>query len=111
MPSAVFTIPNLATVGFTEEQADAQEIDFRINTGTTTGWASSKRIGEEHSGYKILIDNSDDTIIGAHLARHHASEVINIFALAIKHRIKASELSEFLWAYPTYTSDLKYMVR
>jgi glutathione reductase (NADPH) len=45
------------------------------------------------------------------MARHNASEVINIFVLGIKHGIKASELAEFLWAYPTYTSDLKYMVK
>ena len=59
----------------------------------------------------MLIDNKDNTILGAHLARHNAAEVINIFALAIKHSIKAADLGEFLWAYPTYTSDLKYMVK
>ncbi|MFT5403726.1 MAG: glutathione reductase (NADPH) [Verrucomicrobiales bacterium] len=110
VPSAVFTIPNLATVGLTEDQATAQGLDFRVNRGTTTGWPSSRRIGETHSGYKVLINNADNTIIGAHLARHLASETINIFALAIRHGIRAAELSEFLWAYPTYTSDLKYMV-
>ena len=51
VPSTVFTIPNLATVGLTEIQAHAQGIDFRVNKGTTTGWPSSKRIGEKHSGY------------------------------------------------------------
>ena len=111
VPSAVFTLPNLATVGLTESEAKEQGYDFRTNAGTTVGWPSSKRIGERHSGYKILISNNDDTIIGAHLVRHNASEVINIFALAIKHGIKAHDLSEFPWAYPTYSSDLKYMVR
>ena len=111
VPSAVFTIPNLASVGLTESQAKDAGLDFRVKNGTTTGWPSSKRIGEKHAGYKVLIDNSDDSIIGAHLARHNASEVINIFALAIKFGIKAPSLAEFLWAYPTYTSDLKYMVK
>ncbi len=45
------------------------------------------------------------------MARHNASEVINVFALAMKHGIKATALAEFPWAYPTYTSDLKYMVK
>lgn len=111
VPSAVFTIPNLATVGLTEDQARAKGFDFRTNCGTTTGWPSSKRIGEEHSGYKVTINSQDDTIIGAHLARHNASEVINLFALAMKHGITASQLAEFMWAYPTYSSDLKYMVK
>ena len=111
VPSAVFTIPTLATVGLTESEASQQGLDFRVKTGSSSGWPSSKRIGEKHAGYKILISNTDDTIIGAHLARHNASEVINIFALAIKYGIKATDLAEFLWAYPTYTSDLKSMVR
>jgi glutathione reductase (NADPH) len=111
LPSAVFTIPNLASVGLTEGDAKKKGLDFRVNQGTTTRMPSSKRIGENHSGYKILINKTDDTIIGAHLARHNASEVINVFGLAIKFGIKASELAEFMWAYPTYTSDLKYMVK
>ena len=45
-----------------------------------------------------------------HLARHNASEVIDVLALAMKFGIKAADLAEFPWAYPTLTSDLKYMV-
>ncbi|HIG31452.1 MAG TPA: NAD(P)/FAD-dependent oxidoreductase [Verrucomicrobiales bacterium] len=111
VPSTVFTIPNLATIGLTEKQATEQKLNYRVNQGTTINWPSSKRIGEKHSGYKVLINTDDEKIIGAHLARHNASEVINIFGLAVKHGIKASELAEFMWAYPTYTSDLKYMVK
>lgn len=111
VPSSVFTIPNLAAVGFTEAQAREQGLDFRINQGSTIGWPSSKRIGEKQSGYKVLIDNRTGFILGAHLARHNAAEVINTFALAIAHEIPAESLAEFLWAYPTMTSDLKYMVK
>lgn len=111
VPSAVFTIPNLATVGFTETQAIEQNLDFRVNRGDTTGWASSKRIGENHGAYKVLIDNKTDLLLGAHLVRHNAAEVINSFALAMAHDIPAATLANFLWAYPTSTSDLKNMVR
>jgi len=111
IPTAVFTIPNVASVGSTEKQADEKNSDYRIKRGTRTGWPSSKRIGEKRSAYKILTSNEDDTIVGAHLARHNASEVVNIFGLAMKYRIPASELANFPWAYPTSSSDLKYMVR
>lgn len=111
VPSAVFSLPNLAVVGLTEAEARDQGLNFRVNHGVSTGWPSSKRIGEKHAGYKVIISKEDGAILGAHLARHNASEVINIFALAIKFGIKADQLSEFLWAYPTYASDLKYMVR
>ena len=111
IPSAVFTIPSIGSVGLTEAQAKAKGLDFRVNKGTSTNWPSSKRIGEVHSGYKILIDNQKNTIIGAHLARHNSSEVINVIALAMKHGISATALGNFMWAYPTLTSDLKYMVK
>jgi glutathione reductase (NADPH) len=111
IPSAVFTIPNIGAVGLTEAQAKERGYNFRVNRGTTTGWPSSKRIGEKFAGYKVIINNEDNTILGAHLARHNASETINVFALAIKFGIKADELASFLWAYPTLTSDLKYMVK
>jgi glutathione reductase (NADPH) len=111
IPSVVFTIPSIGSVGLTEEQAKQQELDFRVNHGMTTNWPSSKRIGEEHGTYKILIDNQTNEILGAHIARHNSCEAINVLALAMKHKIKAPELAEFMWAYPTITSDLKYMVK
>ena len=111
IPSVVFTIPSIGAVGLTEEQAKQKKLDFRVNQGMTTDWPSSKRIGEEHGTYKILIDKQTGQILGAHIARHSASEAINVLALAMKHKIKASELAEFMWTYPTITSDLKYMVK
>jgi glutathione reductase (NADPH) len=111
IPSAVFTIPSIGSVGLTEAQSKSKNLDFRVNQGTTKNWPSSKRIGETHSAYKVIIDNQSNEIIGAHLARHNASECINVLALAMKFHIKAKELAEFMWAYPTLTSDLKYMVK
>ena len=110
VPTSVFTIPNLAAVGLTEEQAREQEFDFSVRQGSTVEWPSSKRIGEKYGAYKILVDNKTDLLLGAHLARHNAAEVINIFALAIAHDISAKQLANFLWAYPTYVSDIKSMV-
>ena len=111
VPRVLFTIPSIGSVGLTEEQAKKQHLDFRVNQGMTTQWPSSKRIGEEYGTYKILIDNKTDKILGAHIARHSSSEAINVFALAMKFNIRASELAQFMWAYPTIISDLKYMVK
>jgi glutathione reductase (NADPH) len=111
VPRVLFTIPSIGSVGLTEEQAKKQALEFRVNHGMTTHWPSSKRIGEEYGTYKILIDNETDKILGAHIARHSSSEAINVLALAMKFDIRASELAQFMWAYPTITSDLKYMVK
>ena len=111
VPSTVFTIPNLATVGLTEKAAQAGGKKFRINKGVTVDGPSSKRIGEANAGYKIIIEEGTKRILGAHIARHNASEVINIFALAMQFDLTTDDLNSMMWAYPTYTSDLKYMVK
>jgi len=110
VPSAVFTIPTLATVGYDEPGAKAAGLDYRVNCGDTAEWASSKRIGEQQGYYKVLIENGSDRILGAHLVRHNAAEVINIFALAIRQNLTSHDLKSVMWAYPTASSDLKKMV-
>ena len=82
VPSAVFTIPPLASVGLQEEEARKQGLHFRINKASTTAWYSSRRVGENYSGFKLLIEEDTDHILGAHLLGPHAEEVINIFAIA-----------------------------
>jgi glutathione reductase (NADPH) len=111
IPSAAFTIPSLASVGLSEEEAREKGLKFKVHRNLSITWASSKRMGEKHAGFKVLVDEHDGSILGAHIARHDAAEVINIFALAMKHGIKADDLADFPWAYPTMSSDLKNMVR
>ncbi|MBK1828048.1 dihydrolipoyl dehydrogenase family protein [Haloferula rosea] len=110
VPSATFTIPSLASVGLGEDEAREKGLAFQVHKNLSISWASSKRIGENHAGYKVLVSEEDGSILGAHLARHDAAEVINVFALAIKHGIKADDLASFPWAYPTMSSDVKNMV-
>lgn len=111
IPTAVFTEPNLAAVGMSETAAERAGSAFRVNRGTTAGWPSSKRIGEKYSGYKVLIETETNTILGAHLCRRNAAETINIFAMAMAFGLTADDLADMLWAYPTYVSDIKYMIR
>ena len=59
---------------------------------------------------KVLIDESSDQILGAHLLGHNAEEIINLFAMAIHSKIRASDLREMIFAYPTHGSNLRYML-
>lgn len=114
VPNAVFSIPTLAGVGMSEEEAreasGKQGFQLTVNTGDATVWMSSKRIGQKHAAYKVLLNQDAGTILGAHLLGHNAAEMINIFALAIKFSLNTSQLKTLLWAYPTNVSDIKYMI-
>jgi len=110
VPSAVFTLPPLAGIGMSESEATKSGLRFHINRGTMTRWASSRRIGQKHAFYKVLLEDGTGRILGAHLFGHNAAEVINIFALAMKFGLTTRDLKKVLWAYPTHVSDLKYML-
>src|SRR5215468_5926241 len=108
--SAVFTIPPLASVGLTEAAARATGRRFRVTHQDTAGWFNTRRVGETASGFKVLIDEATDQILGAHLLGPRADEVINLFAMAVRMHIPARELQQVICAYPTYSSDVRFML-
>jgi len=110
VPTVVFTIPPLASVGLQEAEARKQGVKFRVNQQDTSSWYSSRRVNLKHSGYKVLIEDDTDRIMGAHLLGEHAEEVINVFGLAIRHGLKAQDLKTMIYSYPTTASDVSYMV-
>jgi glutathione reductase (NADPH) len=111
VPSVVFSLPPLASVGIRELEAKEAGMDITVNRGDMNQWPSSRRIGQTHSSFKILQEAKSGRILGAHLLGHNADEVINIFAMAVRLKLTGADLKGMLWAYPTYSSDLKYMVR
>jgi glutathione reductase (NADPH) len=58
----------------------------------------------------VLIEENTDRILGAHVLGHHAEEVINIFAIAIRLGIKAGDIKQAIFAYPANSSDISYML-
>jgi pyruvate/2-oxoglutarate dehydrogenase complex dihydrolipoamide dehydrogenase (E3) component len=109
-PTVVFTIPPMASVGLQEEAAREQGLEFRVSQGDSSSWYTSRRVGQSHGGYKVLIGKEDDRILGAHLFGVHAEELINIFALAIRQGLRAGDLRETIYAYPTASYDITYML-
>jgi glutathione reductase (NADPH) len=110
VPSVVFTIPPLASVGLVESVARHRGLAFDVRHGDTASWNSSRRVGETHSGFKVLFEKPSGRILGAHVLGPHADDVINIFAMAMRAGGTASSLKEILFAYPTAGSDISYMV-
>jgi glutathione reductase (NADPH) len=108
--SVVFTTPPLAAVGLTEEQARLKGIRVRIKSEDTREWLSNRRVNESAAMYKTLMDEETGRVLGAHLLGPHAEEVINVFALAVRNNLTASDLAHMIYAYPTSCSDVAYML-
>jgi glutathione reductase (NADPH) len=110
LASVVFTVPALATVGLTEAAARTQGLRFQTHYQDTSQWFTARRAGETASGHKVLVEEESQRILGAHLLGPHAEEVINIFAVAVRFGIRADELKQMLFAYPTSSSDIVHML-
>ncbi len=112
VPSAVFTTPPIASVGLTEEKAKEEGISYVVTAGDLSWRLTNRSIGQKHAGYKLLIDGDSHRVLGAHLIGPHAEEVINAFALAIRHGLTVDDLTldGIPWAYPSHTYDIIHMV-
>src|SRR5918999_931456 len=110
IPTVVFTTPPLAQVGLDEATAQAQGLSFTTHQQDTSGWYSSRRGALQHSGFKKLVEDGTERILGAHLLGIHSEEIVNIFALAVRAGLSARDLKDMVYAYPTSASDIGYMM-
>ena len=110
MPSVVFTIPELTRVGLLESEARAQGLDITCKFNDMSDWYSVERVGETHAAAKVLVENGSGQIVGAHILGPDASELINMFGLAIRSGLRTTDLENFVSAYPSHGSDIGYLV-
>lgn len=110
IPSVVFTLPSLASVGLSEAAARDKGLDFDIHFAKTEGWYSSLRVGAKHSAFKVLVEKGANKILGAHLLGPGAEEQINLFAMAMDAGLTANKIKGLIFAYPSFASDISSMV-
>ena len=110
LPTAVYTVPALATVGLSEAKAKEKGLKTRVQVNDMEYWFSTRQFAETVAWSKIIVDEGSDAIVGAHFVGHTGEELINIFGLAMKHGIKASAIRDFIYAYPTFSADIKSML-
>jgi len=109
VPSVVFTTPPLAAVGLTVEETRQKGLKVRVKSEDTSEWFSNRRVNETAAMYKTLTDEQSGRVLGAHVLGPHAEEIINLFALAIRNNLTATDLAHMIYAYPTSASDVAHM--
>ena len=97
-------------MGLQESKARELGLAFDTRFEKTGSWYSSARIGEEHSAYKVLIEKKGGRILGAHLLGPNAEELINLFTMAIGQKMTSKDIKKIIFGYPTFASDMGYMV-
>jgi len=110
IPSAVYTVPAMSSVGLSEAEAEQAGIDFDVRTSDMSQWFSARFYAETVAWAKVIIEKSSRRIVGAHLVGHHGEELIHLFALAMRHNISADELGSEIYAFPTFAADITSLV-
>ena len=110
IPTVVFTYPNIASIGLTEEEAKKKYKNINIKKGNAAKWYNAKHINDKVYAYKTIIDQDSDQIIGAHLIGSGVSETINLFALAMANKLTVKQIKNTLFAHPTWGRDIQAML-
>ncbi len=111
VPSVVFTKPQLASVGYSEEEAKSRYKNVIVYKGDASDWYSSKKENADAYAYKIIVNERTQKIVGANLLSSQANETINILTLAMNEGLTIRDLKKQIFTYPSYTNDLKSMLK
>lgn len=105
VPACVFTIPEIASVGWSEEAAKAQGLACRSGKFQFAANGKALTMGEAGGLVKVLADQ-DDVVVGVHIIGPHASDLIMEGTLLVKNRIKVSEMAGTIHPHPTLSEAL-----
>lgn len=105
IPTAVFSQPELATVGLTEEQAKQQCQNIVVYRSDFKPMFETLGQGIDRSFIKMIVDQSTDRVLGCHMVGHHAAEIIQGLAIAIKAGAKKSDFDSTIGIHPSTAEE------
>ena len=109
IPSAVFSHPPLAGVGMTEGQARNRLGSVKTYTSDFRPMKNVLAGRNERSLYKLVVDGSDDRIVGIHMIGPDAPEILQAAAIAVKARLKKADFDATIALHPTMSEELVLM--
>ena len=107
IPGVIYTSPEVATVGKTEEQLKSENTTYKI--GKFPFLANSRaKVNNETDGFvKILADSKTDKVLGVHIIGPHSGDMIAEMALAMEFGASAEDIARTCHAHPTHTEAVK----
>ena len=100
VPHAIFSHPEVAGVGLTEEQAQTQGLDYVVGRGHYADSNAGLARGYDHGFTKLLIERSSRRILGAHILGPEASDMIHLFIMAMKTGATLDTLLDTIFIHP-----------
>jgi dihydrolipoamide dehydrogenase len=107
MPAVVYTNPEIASVGKTEDELKAAGIDYKVGKFPFTANGRAKAMMATQGFVKILADVETDQVLGAHIIGHAASEMIEAMTLLMEFGGSAEDLARTTAAHPTLSEAIR----
>jgi dihydrolipoamide dehydrogenase len=101
VPAGIFTVPEMAVVGLSEEQARDQGLDYRADATLFRDLGKAQAMGEIEGLVKIVSENNTGRILGAHIIGPHATDLIAEAALAMRVGATVSDLADTIHLHPS----------
>ena len=105
IPTAVFSLPNLATVGLSEEQARAEGRAVRIYESRYRAMKLTLTDCQERSLVKLVVDAQSDQVLGCHMLGPDAGEIVQGLAVALRAGATKAQFDETLGIHPTAAEE------
>jgi len=107
IPGVIYTTPEVATVGKTEEQLSQEKINYKIGKFPFMANSRARTVNETEGFVKILADQATDKVLGVHIIGPHAGELIAEAVLAMEFGASAEDIARTCHAHPTYSEAIK----
>jgi dihydrolipoamide dehydrogenase len=107
IPGVVYTWPEVAGVGFTEQELKSKGIEFKVGKFSFVASGRAKASNEKDGFVKVLADKTTDEILGVHMIGPRAADMIGEAVVAMEFRASAEDVGRISHAHPTYSEALK----
>ena len=107
IPSVVYTSPEVASIGKTEEQLKEKGINYKIGKFPFLANSRAKAIDESEGFVKILADSATDKVLGVHIIGQHAGEMIAEMSVAMEFGASSEDIARTCHAHPTFSEAIK----
>ncbi|MBT4928755.1 MAG: glutathione-disulfide reductase [Cellvibrionales bacterium] len=106
IPTAVFSQPELATVGLTEQQARDKYSNIKVYESDFRPMFETLGQGKGRVYIKLIVDSATDRVVGCHMVGEHAAEIIQGIAIAIKAGATKTNFDQTMGIHPTVAEEL-----
>ena len=107
IPGVIYTHPEVAYVGKTEEQLKENNINYKVGKFPFFANSRAKAINESEGFVKILADSTTDKVLGVHLIGPHAGELIAEMSVAMEFGASSEDIARTCHAHPTFSEAVK----